>query len=136
MLPPILADASPSGFNFKDTISTLNACFWFIYLPLEIWKGSKGKDKATVAQLDEVRLELAELAKEMKEERAERNRIQRGVDSEIGKLIANCNTLLEACKEQRASIEGVRKEFDAKLGSLHRRFDNVQAHQSHHQPPH
>lgn len=128
MLQIILADASPSGFNLKDTLSVVNVCFWSVYLPLEIWKIAKGKDKATIADLDEVRLELAELAKEMKEERAERTRIQRGVDAEIGRLTANCNTLLEACKEQRASIEAVRKEFDSKLGSAHRRMDNMQQH--------
>ena len=136
MLQPILAAMPEEAITFKDIIYTVVGVLWLVYLGMDIWKNAKGKDKATLADLEAAKRhawdahtalesELTELAKDLKEEKAERTRIQRGVDAQLGELRANCTTLLEACKEQRASIEAVRKEFDSKLGSVHRRMDQI-----------
>lgn len=112
-------------FTFKDIIYTIAGVFWILYLPLEIFKMVRGKDKATVADVAALQRSVEALAQAMEETQKEHARTQRGIDRDLGALTTTTAHLSQAAAAMLQSIQDVRKELDSKLGQVHRRFDNL-----------
>ena len=112
-------------FTFKDIIYTIAGVFWILYLPLEIFKMVKGKDKATVGDVEALRKAVQSLAESMEEAQKEHARTQRGIDRDLGALTTTTAHLSQAAAAMLQSVQDVRKEFDSKLGQVHRRFDTL-----------
>lgn len=134
----VIAQLSPEATTAKDALYLVAGIGWCVYLPLEIYKIVRGKDKVTKEELDKFKAQLAQeqsaarasLAEQLKSlqdslEKAdhERHRNQQGIDRDLGRFSEAILNLTSTSKSIQASLVEMRREFDAKIGTFHRRLD-------------